>query len=111
MKLLFVLSPFLPLSSETHVSVAFLNLMDAFLLQCVEILPRLLSAGVPMYEYYQPEYDSEEETIDIGQERYEALLRTSHSKVSATSRLDVCLFLPSSNILHYLFAQQTLVLS
>lgn len=106
---MFILSPFPPLPSETQVSVAFLNVMDAFLLRCVETLPGLLSAGVPMYEYYQPEYDSEEETIDIGQERHEALLRTSHSKVSSSCRLDVCLFLPTTNIRLYMFAHFTMV--
>lgn len=77
---------------QNRLSEAFANVIDAFLLRCVKVLPGLLSGHKHIPEYYQPEYASDEETIDTGQERYEAMLKYSQSKVSEVGLLAFALF-------------------
>lgn len=79
MKLLFSLLPFQPPPPESQLSAAFISMVDEFLLQCMDLLSRLKSTTIS--GYYQPDYDSDEETIETGHERYEAMLRNSQVKV------------------------------
>jgi len=79
MKFLLALLPVQPSPSESQLSIAFLSIIDQFLLRCVDFVPKLKIVRVS--SFYQPVYDSDEETIDTGHERYEALLRTSQAKV------------------------------
>ena len=69
---------------ESRLSIASVDLMDALLAKCVEVLPRIRNLRIP--RYYQVEYDSEEETIDAGTERYEVMLINAQSKVSVRAR-------------------------
>jgi hypothetical protein len=61
-------------------SIALVDLMVAVAVSCVEVLPRVRHLKIS--GYYQVEFDSDEETIDAGTERYEVMLRNAHSKVS-----------------------------
>lgn len=65
---------------ESRLSIALIDLMDALVTRCVEVLPRVRHSRIS--GYYQVEYDSDEETIDAGTERYEVMLLNAHSKVS-----------------------------
>lgn len=69
----------IPPSPQNNLLDAFLDLLEAFLIKCNDLLPGLLATSTPLC--YQPEYDSDEETFDVGQNNYEAMLRMSQSKV------------------------------
>lgn len=98
MKLLFSLLPpsaIVP-APDSQIARALDGMMVPFLSQCILLLPRVKhvrdSGGL-----YQPDFDYDEVTIDTGQERYEAILGLSLSKVRAirTSRrrFGSCLYL------------------
>ena len=77
-------------------SRALISIVDDFLRRCVDVVPDLKFAITP--EYYQPDYDSDEETIDTGHRRYEAMLRYSQAAVRS-----FCCCLPQSLSLAHSF--------
>lgn len=82
MKVMFSLLPPSATTSapDSQIARAIDSMMGPFLSQCILLFPRakhVRNSGGP----YQPELEYDEETIDVGYERYEAILGYAGSKV------------------------------
>jgi hypothetical protein len=80
LKFLLSLLPLNYPTSESRLSIALVDLMVSLVGRCAEVLPRVRHLRIS--GFYQVEFDSNEETIDTGTERYKIMLQSAHSKVS-----------------------------
>ena len=79
LKLLLSLLPSQSHHPDSNLSLALADLISEFVSRFIEVVSKITSARSP--ENYQVEYDSDEETIDIGIHQYEVMLKNSQLKV------------------------------